>query len=237
MKHFRKCWDAEKNEFIKTTKNMGRDHALQIFRKRFPDTDITDTAFFNQRSRLGAANRSTARKYSRATRPLYSEQEKKGYIRIKVAQPSVWISKARWVYEETHPWEDYSEKSNYIFLDGNTRNFSPENIERIPIKLMGIFCNLGGSVEGAPELTRLNILRAKLKVAQLDALEKTGNVKHYGSGRVDKEHYNKLRREYIEKNKERIAERRREHYQAHREEMNRKNREYRARRRAQGGEK
>ena len=233
MKHFRKCWDEEKTAFVKSTKGMNRRDALQRFRELYPDTDITDVAFYNYRSRVGAAEHGHDHGSTKA-KPLYSEQFKKGYVRIKVAQPSVWIQKGKWVYMETHPWEDFSERSNYIFLDGDTQNFAPDNIERVPIKLMGIFCNLGGVVKGAPELTRLNLIRAKLKVAQLDALEKHGLVKHYGTGRVDKLHYNERAREYMHKNRERVAKRRRELYYENHEEILKKSREYKARRKAQG---
>ena len=236
MKHFRKCWDEEKTAFVKSTKGMNRRDALQRFRELYPDTDITDVAFYNYRSRVGAAEHGHDHGSTKA-KPLYSEQFKKGYVRIKVAQPSVWIQKGKWVYMETHPWEDFSERSNYIFLDGDTQNFAPDNIERVPIKLMGIFCNLGGVVKGAPELTRLNLIRAKLKVAQLDALEKHGLVKHYGTGRVDKLHYNERARAYMQRNKERIAQRRRELYLENHEEKLKKNREYKARRKAQEGKK
>lgn len=210
MKKFRKCWDAEKNAAVLKTKGMGRAEALALFRSMYPNTDITDTAFFNQRSRLRAGQRISPHGSTKA-RPLYSEQEKKGYVRIKIAQPNVWVMKSKWVYMETHPWEDFTESSNYIFLDGNTRNFAPDNIERVPLKLMGIFCGMGGTVPGAPELTRLNILRAKLKVAQLDALEKHGTVVQYGSGRKDRKEVAARQRKYYSENREKIKRYAREH--------------------------
>jgi hypothetical protein len=237
MTHFRRCWDAEKNNFILKTKGMGRAEALAMFRAAFPYTDITDTAFFNQRSRLHAGNRASHHS-SRKARPLYSEQEKKGYVRIKIAQPSVWIMKSKWVYMETHPWEDFSEKSNYIFLDGNTRNFAPDNIERVPLKLMGIFCELGGTVDGAPELTRINILRAKLKVAELDALEKHGKVSNCGKkGRVDRDKLNARARAAYQRNKKEISERRRKWYYEHHDEVLAYMREQRRRAKEAGGTK
>lgn len=234
MKHFRKIWDAEKNEFLKTTKGMTRERALQTFREKYPEADVTAVAFYNQRSRMGAAGKATYLG-TRKARPLYSEQEKKGYIRIKIAQPSVWVSKAKWVYMETHPWEDFSERSNYIFLDGDTRNYSPENIERVPLSLMGIFCGLGGTVPGEPELTRLNILRARLKVAQLDALEKCGQVVKYGTGRLDKKKLCEKYSKYRDEHREEIAARNKKRYWADHEENLRKQREYRATRK--GGRK
>lgn len=184
MKHFRKIWDNEKDRWLMEHKEMNRKEAYKLFLKSFSDvSDITDRAFYNERSRIGAVAVHNTRRSTRA-KPLYSEQTKKGYVKIKVAQPNVWKTKSRWVYEETHPWEDFSERSNYIFLDGNNRNFNPNNIERVPLKLMGIFNRLGGCAKGNPEVTRLRILQAKLKAAQFDAGEKLGDVVRYGHGRV-----------------------------------------------------
>ena len=230
MQHFRKIWDEEKNEFLKSTKGMTREAALQTFREKYPTADVTDCAFYNQRSRMGAAGKATYLG-TRKARPLYSEQIKKDYVRIKIAQPNVWVSKAKWVYMETHPWEDFSERSNYIFLDGDIRNFHPDNIERVPLKLMGIFSGMGGTVPGNPECTRLNILRAKLKMAQLDALEKCGQVVNYNGGRVDKKKLVEKQRRYRTENYEHIVAKRRERYYANREEYLRKQREYKAARR------
>lgn len=186
MKHFRKIWDNEKDRWLREHKEMNRKEAYKLFLKSFSDvSDITDRAFYNERSRIGAVAVHNTRRSTRA-KPLYSEQTKKGYVKIKVAQPNVWKTKSRWVYEETHPWEDFSERSNYIFLDGNNRNFNPNNIERVPLKLMGIFNRLGGCAKGNPEVTRLRILQAKLKAAQFDAGEKLGDVVRYGHGRASR---------------------------------------------------
>lgn len=201
MQHFRKIWDTEKNEFLKSTKGLDRMTAYALFCEKWPEADVTQTAFFNQRSRMKAAGKATYLG-SRKARPLYSERLKKGYIQIKIAQPNKWVTKSKWVYMESHPWEDFTEKSNYIFLDGDNRNFSPDNIERVPIKLMGIFCGLGGTVKGLPECTRLNITRARLKKAQLDALEKHGQIIHAGGSRIDKKIYNERARANYKRKRE-----------------------------------
>lgn len=183
MKRFRKVWNEEKRAWLMEHKDMNRKEAYSLFLLSYPDaSDVTETAFYNERSRIGAVG-CKVKHGSTKCRPLYSEQIKKGYVRIKVAQPNVWKMKARWVYEETHPWEDFSERSNYIFLDGDSRNFSPDNIERVPLRLMGVFNLMGGTEKGKPELTKLRVLQAKLKLAQLDAGEKLGGVVSYGGGR------------------------------------------------------
>ena len=193
MKPFRKIWDKEKHDWLFAHKDMNRNEAYKLFCQAFPGADVSPCGFFNERSRIGACQHnphgSTKRK------PLYAENEKKGYVRIKIAQPSVWISKAMWVYMETHPWEDFSERSNYVFLDGNTKNFAPENIERVPLRIMSVYCNLGGVEPGRPDITKLRIAQAKLKVAMLDAGEKLGLVADGGAGRVFIEERNRKARE------------------------------------------
>ena len=191
MKKFRKVWTEEINAWLKTTKGMTPGDAYALFLKTYPDIkDVTRTAFCNQRSRMGAAGPSYNPKFSRAIRPLYSEQIKKGYVRIKIAQPNVWVSKAKWVYMETHP-EEYeicsTTRANYIFLDGNTRNFHPDNIARVPLNIISVFNALGGTVDGKPELTRLRLTQAILKSKTLDKMEKCGKVNKYATYRSDKQ--------------------------------------------------
>lgn len=197
MKHFRKVWDKEKHDWIFSHKDMSRNEAYKLFCQAFPGVDVSPCGFFNERSRIGAAPK--LKHGSTKQCPLYSEHTKKGYVRIKIAQPNVWISKAKWVYMETHPWEDFGERSNYVFLDGNRRNFAPKNIERVPLRLMCVFCNLGGVEPGRPEITKLRIAQAKLKVAMLDAGEKLGLVIDYGNDRRFRTDRNEYAHKYYQK--------------------------------------
>lgn len=88
MKKFRKIWSGDKNAWITGHKDMDRREAYRMFLRGFPDaSDVTETAFYNQRSRLGAVLYKNPHASTKC-RPLYSEQEKKGYIRIKIAQPN-----------------------------------------------------------------------------------------------------------------------------------------------------
>ena len=215
MKHFRKIWTDELNAWLKTTKGLTPSEAYALFLKTYPNiTDVTRVAFLNQRSRMGAAGVCHNPGITRKPRPLYSEHTKKGYRQIKIAQPNVWISKAKWVYMETHPeeWEEIKNegRTNYIFLDGDSSNFHPDNIARVPINLITVFNNMGGTIKGQPELTRIRLLQAKLKQKTLDCLEAQGKVNKYGSYRSDKQRNHEwyLRRkeqpdyrEYMRKNK------------------------------------
>ena len=194
MEKFRKVWTDELNAWLLTTKGMKPGDAYALFLATFPEiTDVTRCAFSHQRSRMGAAGNPH---FSRAPRPLWSEKIKKGYVQIKIAQPNVWVSKAKWVYMETHPGEDFTEQSNYIFLDGDNRNFDPDNIERVPLRLMGVFNKMGGCTRGNPEATRLRLLLARSFVARLDAGERMGLVVRQGTGRKFREERNRKAREY-----------------------------------------
>lgn len=212
MTRFRKIWTDEMRRWLVEHKETPRRERYRMFLAAFPNvTDVTETAFYDQCSRVGAVQVRKVYKGSRAPRPLYSEQVKKGYVRIKIAQPSVWVSKAKWVYMETHPWEDLTERSNYIFLDGDRRNFDPHNIERVPLRVMCVFCNLGGVEPGRPEVTRLRLAQARLKMAVLDRGVEAGLAVDYGGGRQWRDAVNRRSREYSSRpeNKERIKERNR----------------------------
>lgn len=217
MKHFRKIWDAEKNAFLMSQKGMNRREAFAKFCERYPDAGVSETAFYNQRSRIGASDSAFVSCHNRKPRPLYSEHVKKGYVRIKIAQPSVWISKAKWVYMETHPWEDFTERSNYIFLDGDNRNFARDNIARVELKYMVIYNNLGGTIPGEPDANKVRIALAKLKYAELSAKEKTGRAVSGERGRIDIEKRNARARQYYanrsEEKKEAMRETRRKYFE------------------------
>lgn len=212
MKHFRKVWTDELNGWLVSTKGMKTRDAFEVFREKYPDVDVTYIAFANQRSRMGASPPSVY-KGGRGSRPLYSEQTKKDYVRIKVAMPNVWMQKSEWVYKETHPWEDFSEKSHYIFLDGDNRNFDPENIMRVPLSVMGIFASLGGNERGRPDVTRLRVAQALLKKKVLDIGEKAGDVVNYHNSRKFRSDLNEYARKLRKRPevKERMRARKKEY--------------------------
>ena len=129
---------------------------VKMFKEKFPESDFTEHAIATKMSEVGASRKRCS---SWKTKPLYSEQEKKHYIQIKVAQPNVWWQKQKWVYLETHPWEvtNINETDVFIFLDGDNRNFAPNNIERLERKLQPAFIHCGGVVKGNATLSRINL--------------------------------------------------------------------------------
>ena len=173
-------WKTEWLEFIDTTKGIKQKEAYELFCAKFPDADITSTAFQNQRSRSGASDRKPHGPNRRCA--LFEEREKYGYIQIKIAHPDVWISKARWVYQNAHPEEVITDKDNFFFLNKNNRDFSPENIIKVNARERTLFIQEGGVSEN-PDETKLHLLRARIKLAQLDLGEKIGIVKDCGNGR------------------------------------------------------
>ena len=169
---------------------------VKMFKEKFPESDFTENAIASKMSEVGASSK---RNYSWNNRPLYSERVKKGYVQIKVAMPNVWWQKQKWVYLETHPWEvtTINETDVFIFLDGDNRNFAPNNIERLERKLQPAFIHCGGVVKGNATLSRINLARAKLTVSMLDVGEKIGICGRTGSnGRYFKERMNELARKY-----------------------------------------
>ena len=201
MEHFRKVWTQEINQWLVDHKDMIKRDMFKLFLETFPYCkDVTYTAFKNQCSRVGATYTvNNAWRGDRQPRPLYSEQVKKGYVKIKIAQPNVWISKAKWVYMNAHPKEDCSGRYNYVFLDGNNRNFDPNNIVKMSLSEMCHYNRLGGCCRENPEITKLRILLAKQRHALFDAGERLGLTIDYGktkSQRCFKSDYMKKQKEY-----------------------------------------
>lgn len=166
-------WTKEKRDFLQAIKDLSKKEAYKEFCFHFGENMVSYTAFSTQRSRQGLA-----KKCSHGTtkeRPLYSEHIKKGYVFIKIAKnPAVWISKAQWVWQETHPGETAGKNDSFYFLDGNNRNFDPKNIERVNRRLNGIIAQMGAVEENCPDATHINILRARLKLETFDLAEKAG---------------------------------------------------------------
>ena len=168
-------WTPEMLDFVKSTKGQDRETAYKAFCEKF--TGITAMAFYGQRSRSKVAPNKPHGSNKRAK--LYEERVKGDYVQIKVAMPASWKSKARWVWEETHPGEQTAKTDTFIFLNGNNRDFRPVNIERIEGKYRTLFLKFGGADEN-PDVTRVRTLQAKMTSAQLDLGEKIGTVRLYG---------------------------------------------------------
>lgn len=169
-------WTEEEIDYLMQTKNMNAKSAYNFFCRVYPNRSYHSV--YRRRARLNLVIREVAYK-PKEQRALYSEHEKKGYVYIKVAQPATWVSKAKWLYFESQPWEYTDEKWKngvVIFKDGNARNFKLDNLLFMWRNEMAVFAMYGGAVKGDPEQTVNNYARAKLKIALLNAGEKTGDT-------------------------------------------------------------
>lgn len=140
-------------------------------------------------------------------RTVGSFQTKKGYIRIKVAEPNVWMQYQRYIWEQQHPGESAAGKT-VIFLDGDNRNFNPDNLECITRKEMAVMNELGNRA-GLSRDERVAILTmARIKLAKSDLL-----------GSKDAQRLrNKMRYDAI-KNSPEFKERRHQNYLRRKERM------------------
>lgn len=179
-------WTKERNQWlIDNTKGMSRKDAYSLWCKTFPNENKSEVSVNNQRSRLKCASRIVNVTHSTKIKPLYSERIKTGYMQIKVAMPNVWWPKAKWIWINTHPEEldTLLETDAFYFADGNTNNFHMDNIIRVHRKEQTLFQFEGGVVPGDPELSKIHLLLARMKLARLDAAERCGDVVISGSGR------------------------------------------------------
>ena len=195
---YKPVWTEERVEWLKEHKDMKPVELLELFNKDFPEVHTTVRGIATKRSELGLSHKRPNSNSGKPRRPLYSEQIKKGYVKIKIAQPSTWEYKQKWVWMETHPELYNTVKSTdiFIFLDGDNRNFNPENIYKLTRGELGTLNGMGGVAKGNPELTLFRIAQVKLKIATLDAGEKIGEVVNYGSGRYFRDDFNEKARIY-----------------------------------------
>lgn len=207
-------WRPEWLAFINETRG-NTDKLYEQFREKFPEADITLTAFRNQRSRSGASDKKPHGTNKRAA--LFEERTKGGYVMIKIAEPDKWISKARYVYQNAHPEEEVKKNAQFYFLDRNNRNFDPANIIKVDARERTIFMIEGGIADDPAE-TRLHLAMAKLRLAQLDLGEKIGDVIDYGAGRKTKEECRRRSAEYARKNKKKVLEQAKSYYERIKEE-------------------
>ncbi len=170
-------WSDEITEFVKSVCPL-REHGINSRRelaeeinKRF-DRDFTEGALcshcYDNGIQLGLcySNSEVVRgeKHWRH-RPVGSFQDKKGYIRIKVAEPNKWMQYQRYVWEQNHPGQS-AEGKTVIFMDGNIRNFDPSNLECVERGELSVMAALGCTAESSREERELYLLRARLVYAK-----------------------------------------------------------------------
>lgn len=193
----KKKWTAEQEAWLVEHKYIrGKKAMYEAFMAQFPSATFTPEAISSKRTEIGAYNPYSPRDRYRNATPLYSERVKKGYVLIKVSSCE-WWPKQRWVWVATHPGEPFDIRNQFVFLDCNNRNFSPDNIRKVTHAVIGIINRTyGGFIPGAPDLNRALIAKAELTLAMLDKGEEKGLVSCNKAGRMFKDIRNARAREY-----------------------------------------
>lgn len=148
-----------------------RREILDDLNKKF-GTDFSENAFvthcYESGIQLGlAASNSNIPRGERhwRHRNVGDFQEKRGYVRIKVAEPNVWMQYQRWVWERAHKGES-AECMAVIFMDGDSRNFDPANLERVSRAELSVMAMLGHKKGMTREEREICLLRARLAIAK-----------------------------------------------------------------------
>ena len=97
----------------------------------------------------------------------YGYIDKDGYIRVKVAQPSKWMLKHRYLWEQV-TGEKLRKGDRVIFLDGNKRNITAENLAKVSGSQLARL-NQNHLLYADADLSRTGVLMAKLLEAKTKA--------------------------------------------------------------------
>lgn len=120
-------------------------------------------------------------------RPIGSEQIKKGYIRVKVAQPDVWKFKHVFIWEKAHN-DTVNRYETVVFLDGNNRNFSIDNLYKLTRREI-LRMNSKGLFSHDPEETLLHIALIKQRLVFIDKAKKLGMCSQGNTLRFERAEY------------------------------------------------
>lgn len=245
-----KKWTPEIIEWVKARCPL-REHGYGS-RKEFLaelnetfGTDFAVTAFANHVSACGIQTGllTTQKKDADRTKRGWRHRnvgefmEKKGYILIKVAEPNKWISYAKYVWEQNHP-DETCEGMYVIFLDGNTRNFEPSNLERVSRNELSTMNRWGNNCMSAEERKFL-LMRVRISMAEAKLLGGSQKLQKFRN-RLDYHERKKNDPEFLEKrreisrrwaaaHREKARESTRRYRENHREKVARYAREYRRR--------
>ena len=99
--------------------------------------------------------------------PIGSLQVKRGYVQIKIGEPNKWMQYQRYVWEQHHPGES-AEGMVVIFMDGNSRNFEPSNLERVSRGELTVMASLGHTAAMSREEREICLLRARVAMAKVN---------------------------------------------------------------------
>lgn len=153
----------EQIEYLKTiVKGRSVKEIQELLKKKF-DTEFTKShiAYIKNKYdiRSGPLGRFEKGHTPLRYAPIGSERIKNGHVVVKVAEPSIWKTKQRVIYEEKYG--KIPEGHRIIFADGNKRNFDIENLILVSDSEALIMSTNGLMYEDA-ELTKTGSLIAKI---------------------------------------------------------------------------
>lgn len=169
-------WTKEIDSWIKERIPI-REHGYTLIRQMIDElnatfhTNFSIAAFVNncysKGLKLEAIKNENHRRGEKHPRhkPIGSLQEKKGYVQVKVAEPNTWMQYQRYVWEQHHPGES-AKGMIVLFMDGNTRNFEPSNLERVSRGELVTMSSMGHTAKMTREERALLLLRARLAIAK-----------------------------------------------------------------------
>ena len=128
-------------------------------------------------------------------KPIGSLQVKKGYVQIKIAEPNQWMQYQRYVWEQHHPGES-AKGMVVLFMDGNSRNFDPSNLERVSRGELTVMARMGHTAAMSREEREICLLRARVAIAKVNL---AGSEKAYALS--NKANYERKKNDPAEKAK------------------------------------
>ena len=166
-------WTEEEVLFITTAlKEHSKKDAIMLFNEKFPEK-ITLAQLKRLQSKYNIAARDDGRlqeNHSLNQSPIGTEtiwtQGNYKYIGIKIKEPSVWVHKHIYVYENAYG--KLPESHVVIFLDGNTLNCDLDNLMAIE-KRINVIMNRRKLPRNSKEETLCSIAIAKLIAGIRDA--------------------------------------------------------------------
>ena len=160
----------------------GKMHTWEEFMKAFPGSRRTANGLSSRRTLIGAWG--TSKHGGKKPCPLYTEKRKKDRTYIKVSATE-WWSKSKWVWVATHPGEPFAAPDQFMHLDHDLSNFSPDNIRRVSGRTISLLNSSYYKEYLQSYGTKLEVLllMIELRLMTLDRGEDLGLVVSYGSGR------------------------------------------------------
>ncbi|MCM1234186.1 MAG: HNH endonuclease [Ruminococcus flavefaciens] len=129
-------WTCDIEAWIRERCPLGKGSSLDDFVSELNETFKTDIPKSSLKSfcrdkhiSLGIRLKRSGATYNH--KPIGSERENLGYVFIKVAEPNKWKPKQVYIFERLHGEKIDGKNEVVIFLDGNKRNFEPDNLFKL----------------------------------------------------------------------------------------------------------